>query len=278
MTRGLPSRESDIHRVVGSPGRLTASSTRDAGSSRPTIASWSPTNALTYQRVLILEPACILHGSSYCALESHTQGVVRTIELYADVTCPFTHAGLRRLVERRAQLDRHDVALRVRSWPLELVNGKPLKGDLVGEEIAELRTAATPDLFAGFNSIQFPHTSLPALMLEASAYLNDDRTGEEVSLALRTALFEQGRDVSDPAVLAAIAASVGIAIPGPEAAQLVHADWHEGERRDVSGSPFFFVGSQGFFCPTLKIEHTEGHLKISVDPKATEAFFDHCFS
>jgi len=114
--------------------------------------------------------------------------------------------------------------------------------------------------------------------LEASAYLNDDRTGEEVSLALRTALFEQGRDVSDPAVLAAIAASVGIAIPGPEAAQLVHADWHEGERRDVSGSPFFFVDGQGFFCPTLNIERPDGHLKISVDSNAAEAFFDHCFS
>jgi predicted DsbA family dithiol-disulfide isomerase len=220
----------------------------------------------------------MLHGSPYCALERHTQGVVQTIEVYADVTCPFTHFGLRRLVERREQLDRHDVVLRVRAWPLELVNGEPLRGELVGEEIAELRAATTPDLFAGFNSIQFPQTSLPALMLEASAYLNDDRIGEEVSLALRTALFEQGRDVSDPAVLAAIAASVGIAIPGREAAQLVHADWHEGERRDVSGSPFFFVGGQGFFCPTLKIEHTEGHLKISVDPKATEAFFDHCFS
>ena len=220
----------------------------------------------------------MLHGPCYCARESHTQGVVQTIEVYADVTCPFSHVGLRRLVERRDQLERHDVVIRVRSWPLELVNGKPLRGELVGEEIAELRAATTPDLFAGFNSNQFPRTSLPALMLEASAYLSDDRTGEEVSLALRTALFEQGRDVSDPAVLATIAASMGIAIPGPEAAQVVHADWHEGERRDVSGSPFFFVGDQGFFCPTLNIERVEGHLRISVDRKASEAFFDLCFS
>ena len=48
------------------------------------------------------------------------------IEVFADVACPFTHIGLRRLVEQRAALGRDDVTLLVRAWPLELVNGKPL--------------------------------------------------------------------------------------------------------------------------------------------------------
>jgi predicted DsbA family dithiol-disulfide isomerase len=202
---------------------------------------------------------------------------VQTIEVYADVSCPFTHVGLRRLVERREQLDRHDVVLRMRPWPLELVNGEALTGESVADEVAELQATAAPDLFAQFSPAQFPQTSLPALMLEATAYLRDDRTGEQVSLALRTALFEQGRDVADPAVLAAIAASAGIGTPGPEAAQAVVADWHEGERRGVTGSPFFYVDGRGFFCPTLNIQRVDGHLRVTVDPKGVAAFFDACF-
>ena len=47
------------------------------------------------------------------------------IEVWADVWCPFAHIGIRRLVEER---DRRgsEVHLRVRAWPLELVNGRPL--------------------------------------------------------------------------------------------------------------------------------------------------------
>jgi predicted DsbA family dithiol-disulfide isomerase len=202
---------------------------------------------------------------------------VPTIEVFADVSCPFTHVGLRRLVERREQLERHDVVLRMRSWPLELVNGEPLTGEFVAEEITELQAAAAPDLFARFNPVQFPKTSLPALILEATAYLRDDRTGERVSLALRTALFEEGRDVADPAELAAIATSAGIDAPGPKAAQAVDADWHEGERRGVIGSPFFFVGGHGFFCPTLNIQRVDGHLRVAVDATGAEVFLDRCF-
>ena len=57
------------------------------------------------------------------------------IEVFADVACPFAHVGLRRFAERRDELGRTDVALRVRSWPLEVVNGHPLDARLVAEEI-----------------------------------------------------------------------------------------------------------------------------------------------
>jgi hypothetical protein len=33
------------------------------------------------------------------------------IEVFADVACPFTHVGLRRFVDRRAELGRHDVSV-----------------------------------------------------------------------------------------------------------------------------------------------------------------------
>jgi len=44
------------------------------------------------------------------------------IEVFADVACPFTHVGLKSFVARRAGLGRDDVILRVRAWPLEIVN------------------------------------------------------------------------------------------------------------------------------------------------------------
>jgi predicted DsbA family dithiol-disulfide isomerase len=197
---------------------------------------------------------------------------LRVLEVFADVWCPFTHVGLRRVVEQRAELGRDDVVVLVRAWPLELVNGQPLGADLVAEEIQALRQAVAPELFAGFNRERFPSTSLPALTLAASAYRRDIRTGEQVSLALRTALFEEGRDIGDPAELAAIAHAVEMEPPGAEGEQAIQDDWQEGRRRGVVGSPHFFVDNRGFFCPTLAINRVDDHLRITTDRDGFAAF------
>ncbi len=123
---------------------------------------------------------------------------MRVLEVFADVWCPFTHVGLRRLVTERDRRGRQDVVVRVRSWPLELVNGAPLASALAAEEIHALREVVAPELFRGFDEQTFPSTTLPALGLTALAYRRNDQTGERMSFALRTALFEEGRDVSDP--------------------------------------------------------------------------------
>ena len=39
------------------------------------------------------------------------------------------------------------------------------------------------------------------------------------------------------------------------------ADWEEGRCRGVVGSPYFFLGREGFFCPSLDIERVDGHLR-----------------
>ena len=59
-----------------------------------------------------------------------------------------------------------DVALRLRAWPLELVNDAPLDADLIADEVAALRAHVAPDLFAGFDPQHFPKTSLPTLALQ----------------------------------------------------------------------------------------------------------------
>jgi predicted DsbA family dithiol-disulfide isomerase len=204
--------------------------------------------------------------------EAHT-----IIEVFADVVCPFTHLGLRRFVERRRQLDRPDVLLRVRAWPLELVNGAALDADFVAEEVDELRRQVDPDAFAGFDVATFPKSTLPALRLTAAAEREGEQVGEQVSLALRDALFEQGLDISRSAVLDEIAVRHGIRVE-PEDGAAVRADLDEGVRLGVVGSPHFFTPGGDFFCPALDISRDEhGHLHVDADPQGFDHFMTACF-
>lgn len=208
------------------------------------------------------------------------------VEVFADVGCPFTHVGLLRLVEARAAAERPDVSLWVRAWPLELVNGQPLDPAFIAEEVDEIRDQVAPDLFAGFRADRFPRTSLPAFVLAGDAYAMSAAHGEAASLALRRALFEEGRDIADPAVLAELATELGL----PSAAERTEADRHggdhpgpladlaEGRRRGVVGSPHFFTPGGDFFCPSLDIARVDGHLRITADVDAFTAFAAACFA
>ena len=202
----------------------------------------------------------------------------KVVEVFADVACPFTHVGLRRFVERRDALGRHDVGLRVRAWPLEVVNGSPLDPRFIAEEVEEIRSQVAPSLFAGFAESAFPSTSLPALALAAAGYRAGLDVGEQVSLGLRDLLFEQGEDIASSDVLARVADDHGIRV-GDEDRAAVDADHAEGVRRGVIGSPHFFTPAGGFFCPALDVSRDDrGHLSILADPEAFEAFIMTCFA
>ena len=112
-----------------------------------------------------------------------------TVEVFADVLCPFTHVGLHTLIDRRTERGLDTPRLRIRAWPLELINGQPLDPDHIAAEIVALRASVRPDLFSGFSTATFPNTSMTAFALTAAA----DRTGdpvliEEVGMALRDAV------------------------------------------------------------------------------------------
>jgi predicted DsbA family dithiol-disulfide isomerase len=201
-----------------------------------------------------------------------------SVDVFADVVCPFTHVGLRRFMARRAQLGTEAPRLHVRAWPLELVNGAPFDPAYVAHHVDELRRQVSPELFAGFTPEAVPRTSMPAFELVAQAYTVDDATGEAVSLAVRTALFEDGLDVTDPAVLATIGDAHGVGTPGGEARARVAADFEEGQRRGVQGSPEFFLGTRGYFCPGLDIERIGDDLVIAPATERFEAFLDDCFA
>ena len=195
------------------------------------------------------------------------------IEVFADVVCPFTHVGLRRLSEARRGRE-PSVPIRVRAWPLEWVNGAPLDPALAQREIAALRERVAPELFAGFDAATFPRSSLPAFGLAAAAYAADDLTGELVSLALRDALFERGADISDAGVLAAIGQPFGIEpLDRVSAESAVRADWERGKARGVRGSPHFFVGDRGWFCPSLDITHIDERFEIQIADKTKDDFY-----
>jgi len=203
---------------------------------------------------------------------------VPAIDVYADIWCPFAHLGLRSVVRRRNELGRGDVTVRVRAWPLELVNGQPLDPTTTAEHVGALRAQVAPDLFKRFDLHHFPTTSLPALALAAAAYRRDDTTGETLSLALRDALFEEGRDISDPAVLARVANVHGVGHPIPEDDKAVRSEWQQGKSRGVKGSPHFFCGEVEAFCPSLDIaKDGDGELHIRRNMETLDAFLAECF-
>ena len=119
-----------------------------------------------------------------------------TIEVFADIWCPFAHVGLRAIEEQCVRTGRADVAIWVRGWPLELVNGAPLDPTVTWEHAENLREQVAPKLFRHLDVDRFPSSTLDALALANRAYRTDLQVGERVSFALRDALFEEGRDIS----------------------------------------------------------------------------------
>jgi 2-hydroxychromene-2-carboxylate isomerase len=201
---------------------------------------------------------------------------VATVEVFADIVCPFAYVGLTQLIERRHQLGRDDVRFRIRAWPLELVNGEPVDAKLIGEEIQAIRPQVAPDLFGGFDPDRFPASTLPALALTACAYDIDDAIGEAVAMQLRRLVFEHGRDVSDATVLTEVAQRNGV--PNLGDMGVVQDEWIVGRSRGVVGSPHFFVDGESVFCPVLDIRHVDGALLVKIDKQAYETFVTRCFS
>jgi predicted DsbA family dithiol-disulfide isomerase len=197
-----------------------------------------------------------------------------TVEVFADISCPFTHVGLKRVVAQLRLLDR-DTELIVRAWPLEWVNDGPLEAGPVAAKIAAFEEQLGIDDFRGFRADAWPDTTIPALNLAAVAFEVDASTGLAVSLALRSALFEDGFDISDPAVLADLATSFHLAVPDRGPLPRVEADYAEGQQRGVRGSPDFWVGDTEFFCPALDLGHDdEGALLTAFDQRGLEHFIE----
>jgi len=204
-----------------------------------------------------------------------------TVEVFADVLCPFTHVGLHTLIDRRTERGLAEPRLRIRAWPLELINGQPLDPDHIAAEIVALRASVRPDLFTGFSVETFPKTSMAAFAVTAAA----DRTGEPVlieavGMALRDAVFEQGLDIGRPEVVQTVADRFDVTpLDGDATEAAVRADWDEGKRRGVVGSPHFFnPDGGGWFCPGLAISRDAAGAFVVAWKEGSEAFVDSVFN
>ena len=199
------------------------------------------------------------------------------IEVFADLWCPFTHVGLRAVVDERHRLGRDDVVLRVRPWPLELVNGEPMSFAKTKEHAEDLVAQVSPGLFTGLAESTFPSSTLEALAMVEAAYRHDARLGERVSLGLRDALFEEGCDLSDPGELARCGARLAAPPVSDADRAAVRAALDEGRARGVQGSPHFFCGDTDSFCPALEIRRdAEGALHVDRSQDALRAFVGAC--
>lgn len=193
------------------------------------------------------------------------------LEVFADVWCPFAHVGLRVIAETRDEL-RPGVVMRVRAWPLELVNGRPMDAAATRHHIDDLRAQVAPGLFGHPADDPFPTSSLPALALVESAYTSGAVAGERASFAVRDAMFERGLDISQHHVIADLAAELGVRPPDERDHAAVVESWHDGQRRGVKGSPHVFCGASDSFCPSLDISREGSHLMIAADRSALETF------
>lgn len=199
-----------------------------------------------------------------------------TIEVYADIWCTFAHVGLRMADEHRRATGRTDVRLRVRSWPLEWVNGAPMDPQKVADHVVELQEHVAPTMFRRVDVEHFPTSTIDALALVARAYRAGDELGEQASFAVRDALFEEGRDISDPAVVADLGARLGIGAPDQADRDAVRAEYEDGVARGVIGSPHFFCGAENAFCPSLQITRGEDALVIHANADRLTEFLRHC--
>lgn len=194
-----------------------------------------------------------------------------TVEVFADITCPFAHVGLKRVAAHLAGSG-GATSIVVRSWPLEWVNGAPMDFEPVETKARALHDQLGVDDFGKLSKTSWPTTTLPALELAALAYERDADVGLAVSLELRAALFEQGRNIADDEVLAMIAGRHGLR-PHAGIGATVQADYDEGRARGVMGSPHFFIVDRNFFCPALDLGHDNaGKLTARFDPAGLAAF------
>ena len=200
------------------------------------------------------------------------------IEIFADVWCPFAYVGIRRVFQYRDEIGRSDVPIIARSWPLELVNDAPMAQAKALGNCDALRRQIAEDQFANTELSNFPSTTLDALTLIAQAYEQDVSAGEKASIVIREAIFELGHDVADQSVLRGLAANLGVSYVPDADHTLVRRDWEEGKARGVVGSPHFFNGSVGVFCPSLQLTRTEDSgLIIQANSEKLAAFLTTCF-
>jgi predicted DsbA family dithiol-disulfide isomerase len=168
------------------------------------------------------------------------------LTVFSDLHCPWAYVLSIRLRRARTGVDRPPVAWRC--WPLELVNERGTSWDTLSQEIPVL-AQLEPDHFSRPRRETWPSTLLPAMeALKVAGDLGGPRTADRFDELARRAFFLERRDLSLRPTLADLAAEAGLdrdafvdAFDGGGYRRSVVADWQEGRRRGVEGSPHVFL-------------------------------------
>jgi len=187
------------------------------------------------------------------------------LTVFSDLHCPWAYVFSIRLRRARTAVGEPPVAWRC--WPLELVNDRGTPWETISQEVPVL-TQLEPDHFAPPRRQTWPSTLLPAMeALKVAGELGGPEAADRYDEAARRAFFLDRRDLSIRPTLAEIAAETGLdrtrfldAFDAVGHRRSVVADWQEGRRRGVEGSPHVFLpDGSGHFNPGIgKIDWVRG--------------------
>jgi predicted DsbA family dithiol-disulfide isomerase len=177
------------------------------------------------------------------------------LTVFSDLHCPWAYLFSIRLRRARTAVGQPPVAWRC--WPLELVNQRGTPWGTTSQEIPVL-AQLEPDHFAAPRRETWPSTMLPAMeALKVAGELGGALAADRFDEVARRAFFLERRDLSIRPTLLDLAAEAGLdrgafqdAFDGGGHRRSVVADWHEGRRRGVEGSPHAFLpDGSGVFNP-----------------------------
>ena len=168
------------------------------------------------------------------------------LTVFSDLHCRWAYVFSIRLRRARTAVGEPPVAWRC--WPLELVNRRGTPWDTLSQEIPVL-AQLEPDHFAPPRRDTWPSTLLPAMeALKVAGELGGPEAADRFDEAARRAFFLDRRDLSIRPTLADVATEAGLdrarfldAFDGGGHRRAVVADWQEGRRRGVEGSPQAFL-------------------------------------
>jgi predicted DsbA family dithiol-disulfide isomerase len=208
------------------------------------------------------------------------------IEIVHDLVCPWCYLGVRRLMRTLAR--RPDLLAELSWRPFLLNPDMPRAGmaraDYVvrkfgGEERARRLYASITELGRAegvsfrFDRIRRTPSSVDAHRLVRWAARHGNAS--ELAEALFAAHFTDGRDIGDPAVLAAIASSCGLRqslarafLASDSETDTVHAENLRAHRLGINGVPCFVVGGRHAIAGAQEPEVIERLLDVAAVEEA----------
>jgi predicted DsbA family dithiol-disulfide isomerase len=175
----------------------------------------------------------------------------RTVLIWSDIGCPWSHVAVHRLHEARRRLGLDELRLEHLSYPLELFDEQPTQKSILEAEIPVLG-AIEPD--AGWQlwrerDWEWPVTTLPALEAVRAARLQSTTAAESLDRALRRAFFGRSQCIALRHVILEVARNCGgvdanslaDTLDDGRARRRVIDEWHRAAIGDVKGSPHVFL-------------------------------------